>query len=285
MPETWPEVMKSFREHLYNNNMVIGAGPFGSVIRGEDWLHSDLDVLIVLDTSEDHAEAVYSRWQERVIHSQLLSAKSLEVALSRNNYSFLSVVAGMDVWFDPRGILRSAICYAQAKLNSLATSVLLPAQFTAGLASLHAAEKCMVLRQETAAQAALIAALGCLATTKLVHAGVIPPKDVWTSPAARGLPEYDLFRLALRGWESLAPVVEQVWDEVYALLPIGAQPIIDYLQEHGPASYMQLELAQQLAHLKLTERLMEELVNSGLIAEQLTRHSLIAVDEILYHAV
>ncbi len=281
VPGEWKGVITKFSEHLQGNHAIIAAGAFGSIMRGRSWPYSDLDVLIILDSPDDHAAAVFCRYEGRMVHSQVLSHKSLQKALLRNNYAFLSVVANTEIWFDRQGVLHSAVAQAKKALKQMAKATLLPAYLSECVAALHTAEKYLALGQKTAAQSALVIAISCLAAVKLVQAGSLPHKDVWVTSGATELREHELYLLIVQG-QGLDQIVQTAWEEVHAMLPLGSRPLVNFLREHGPSSYMQLERAPELAGLKLTERLMYELVSQGVVEEQAKHNALLQVDEILY---
>lgn len=260
----WAEVIAEVEAELLAVPDLVAAGMFGSVARGEAWERSDLDLFALSDDADgERWDTAYLRRRGRLVHIQTLSLASLTKKLAEDRGTpFFGAMAGVEVWFDRGGHLAAAIAHARrfARRDARACNAL-----CAAAERLHLAEKAARSGHHDDARVGLVAALGRLAEAELAAAGIFPPRDVWGHPESAGLPERALLD---RAWG--APHLERLVAEAWTLLRTRlhhAAPIADHLAAGGPRSLEALCEAEPHAWGELGERMLEELVDAGVIDE------------------
>ncbi len=90
---------------------------------------------------------------------------------------------------------------------------------------------------------------------------------------------------ALWSMQPLAPLVRGAWERVRAKLREETAPIVDCLRESGPLTIDALGKEPKLARVELSERMIAEMLESGLIRESCVPYAGFGADQLVYSAV
>ncbi len=284
MPVDLPHVLDALRSELEQARGLVAVGVFGSAVRGDTWERSDVDLFAITDGEEERWEGVNLRRGGVLVHLQVLSLPSLRKAVAdRSGGPFFDALSEVKVWFDRTGDLSKAL----SKARSLAPPATLRRacrELCQGVADLHVAERHLVAGEEHEARVALAQALRGLAAASLAKRGIYPPRGTWEHPEVASFPEHRDLQ-ALWSMQPLAPLVQGAWERVRARLREETAPIVDCLRESGPLTVEALGQEPKLAKVALTERLIAEMLEAGLIREGCVPYEGFGADQLVYSAV
>lgn len=266
--EQYTQVAERIRNEYKSRPDVLALGCFGSLRRSRLWTHSDLDLILVVELPQP--AAAYQELDGVPVHWQLLTPTLLR-SLDRAGLPLLQALAGVQIWSDPTGLLRTAVAHAESLLQERRPEMQFH-EIMRMVAQLHQAERSLELDDEQDARLSLTNALQSLASVQLADHGETTARRSFTGgnlalPAASLCDSLQTL--------PLTSVLQQTWQQVRLRLPVLSQPLLRIIAGSGGMSYPELEQHPQLRGRGLSERLLHELCLLDTITQTRVPHPMV----------
>jgi len=275
-------VLDGIAMSLIHNELLTALGVFGSVESGSAWSRSDIDLLLLTNEPRDRREVIYDRVNGHLIHYQTLSLLAWNDILDSYDNPMFAPLAETRILFDKTGDLRQGIIKAQGFPSGM-RGMWACRELTTAIAHLHYGEKYLHLGHQSDAYTNILIGLGSLATMELYQRGIYAPREVWSHPEARHTRAARLMELC--DMADLATVAGAAWGFIREQFESGLSPLLEYIKAHSPTSFFELLQAPELRRMNISERLVQEMLESGLIREEQSVYTALRIPELKYYFV